>query len=259
MSVSIQIGISFSNMQCIFIKETFGKKKAQPLESSEWNLFWSVFRPDKNTDCTFKVNLEPKPFGKMNSDCIFNTKRAAIVCWEIETDWWGEPECVEVQCLCKLEKWRELSGDAETNNSLQPHLEKVLKEGSAGRSLGLKMEDCKWGLLYQTTANIEESSRKIRLRAIPAFAWIGLFTRFASRQSGQTTLFFPECCSLNENRNAISEHVLAIVSCTGNSNKTLSLFSSKLASYVGILVQISSPYRQLKSMKKSFWDQLFTK
>ncbi len=51
----------------------------------------------------------------------------------------------------------------------------------------------------------------------------------------------------------------AIVSCTGISNKTLSLFSSKLASYVQILVQISSPYRQLKSAKKSFWDQLFTK
>ena len=44
----------------------------------------------------------------------------------------------------------------------------------------------------------------------------------------------------------------AIVSCTGIS-------SSKLASYVQILVQISSPYKQLLSAKKSFWDQLFTK
>ncbi len=52
---------------------------------------------------------------------------------------------------------------------------------------------------------------------------------------------------------------VAMVSHTGISNKTLSLFSSKLASYVCILVQISSPYRQLKSAKESFWDQLFAK
>ncbi len=43
---------------------------------------------------------------------------------------------------------------------------------------------------------------------------------------------------------------MSIVSFTGISNKTLSLFSSKLASYVRILVQISSLYRQLKSAKK---------
>ncbi len=49
--------------------------------------------------------------------------------------------------------------------------------------------------------------------------------------------------------------VPATVSFTGISNKT---FGSKLASYVWILVQISSPYRQLKSAKKLFWDQLFS-
>ena len=47
-------------------------------------------------------------------------------------------------------------------------------------------------------------------------------------------------------------HCFKIVQITGISNKTLSLFSSKLASYVQILVQISSPYRQLKSAKKWF-------
>ncbi len=120
-----------------------------------------------------------------------------------------------------------------------------------------------------SVAEDEQSSRHLGLTyGAEPIVWLlgtvqkGLFCLFLpsieiySPHSGththtHTTSVFSFCTSvtaLSKLTSCGGEKALAIVSYTGISNKTC-LFSSKLASYVRILVQMSSPYRQLKPKK----------